>query len=131
MIVTITPLYAGLLALWYLVLSVRVIQYRASAKINLGDGGDSTMLRRIRAHGNFSEYVPLILVLMGLLELGKAPAYELHGIGAALLLARLLHGFAFSFTKSWVPGRFGGVVLTFLPLLVAGGLCVYQGLQGR
>lgn len=126
----ITPLYAGLLGLWYLVLSVRVILYRASAKINIGDGGDPMMLRRIRAHGNFSEYVPIILVLMGLLELGHAPAWELHGIGATLLLARLLHGYAFSFTRNWVPGRFGGVVLTFLLLLVTGGLCVMQGLKG-
>ena len=41
----VTPLYAGLLAIWYLVLCVRIIQYRGAAKISLGDGGNPHMLR--------------------------------------------------------------------------------------
>ncbi|MDR3418014.1 MAG: MAPEG family protein [Nevskia sp.] len=127
--IAITSLYAGLLALWFLVLSIRVIQYRGTAKINVGDGGDPTMLRRIRGHANFAEYVPLILLLMALLELGHASVYVLHGLGATLLVGRLLHGISFSFTDYWMPGRFVGVILTFLALLVAGGLCALQGLR--
>jgi len=127
----VTPLYAGLLAMWYLVLSIRVIQYRGAAKINLGDGGDPHMLRLQRAHANFSEYVPLILLMIGLLELSHVSIYILHGLGAALLVARLLHGIALSFTEKWMFGRFWGTLLTFILLLLAALLCVYQGVQGH
>ena len=54
----------------------------------------------------------------------------LHALGLTLLLARLLHGVALSFTGAWKFGRFYGTLLTFLVLLVTGGLCVYQGLVG-
>lgn len=124
---TITPLYAGLLAIWFLVLSYRVIQKRGSG-INLGDGGNEEMLRRIRGHGNFSEYVPIILIMLGMLELGGAQAWLLHVLGATLVVSRLMHGIAFSFTQKWFIGRFVGTLLTLILLLVAGGLCIWQGI---
>jgi uncharacterized membrane protein YecN with MAPEG domain len=125
----ITPLYAGALALWFFALSFRVIRYRGHG-ISLGDGGDTNLLRLIRGHANFAEYVPLILVMMALLELSHYPAPVLHGLGIALLVARLLHGISLSFTDSWGFGRFWGTTLTFILLLVAGGLCLWQGLKG-
>src|SRR5256885_15629831 len=42
----VTPLYAGLLALWFLVLSWRVIQRRGKGTW-LGDGGDQALPRLI------------------------------------------------------------------------------------
>jgi len=126
----ITLFYAGLLAIWFLVLSVRVIRMRGTAKINLGDGGNEAMLRRIRGHGNFAEYVPLALVLMAMLELGGLQKTVLHALGATLLTARLLHGIAFSFTQKWFVGRFLGTLATFIVIAVAGGLCVWKGLAG-
>ena len=55
----VTPLYAGLLAIWFLVLSARVVQGRAGpGSPSLGDGGNPAMLRRIRGHANLAEYVP-------------------------------------------------------------------------
>ena len=125
----ITPFYAGLLALWFLVLSVRVVQRRQGG-IFLGDGGDPQMLRVIRGHANFTEYVPLILLLMALLELGHTSSYLLHAAGIALLVARLLHGYALSFTQKFRFGRFYGAGLTLLVLLVCGVLCVWQGVRG-
>ncbi|MGH8538978.1 MAG: MAPEG family protein [Stenotrophobium sp.] len=124
----VTPLYTGLLALWFFVLSYRVVQLRGHGA-SLGDGGDPVMLRRIRGHGNFSEYVPLILLMIGLLELSHYPAYLLHALGITLLVARILHGVSLSFTEKWKFGRFYGTLLTFILLLAAGGLCVFQGLR--
>jgi uncharacterized membrane protein YecN with MAPEG domain len=122
----ITPIYAGLLALWFFVLSYRVIRLRGHGA-SLGDGGDPELLRRIRAHGNFSEYVPFILLMIGMLELGHFPALLLHILGLTLLIARLLHGYALSFRESFKFGRFWGTALTFALLLVCGALCLYQG----
>lgn len=125
----IVPLYAGILALGFFVLSVKVIGFRRKG-VSLGDGGDPLLLRAIRGHANFAEYVPLALVLMGFLEANHASALLLHGLGIALVIARLLHGYALSFTEQFAFGRVVGTVLTFSVLLVSGTLCIVQGVRG-
>ena len=122
----VTPIYAGLLALLYLLLSYRVVQSRGHGRPSLGDGGDQDLLRRIRGHGNFAEYVPLLLLMIAMLEFNHLPVYLLHALGITLLIARLLHGYALSFTESFKFGRFWGTALTFLLLLVCGVLSLYQ-----
>jgi uncharacterized membrane protein YecN with MAPEG domain len=127
---TVTLIYAGLLALVFFVLSVRVVQGRmGKGRPSLGDGGDNAMLRRIRAHANFAEFVPMILLMIGFLEAGGAPSWQLHALGATLLVGRLLHGYAMAFTERFVFGRSVGAGLTFLALLAAGVLCLYAGLM--
>jgi len=124
----VTPLYAGVLALLFLVLSVRVVAVRS--RVSLGDGGDPIVLRRMRAHANFAEYVPLILLMMGMLELGHFSTTFLHAAGIVLVVARLLHGYALAFTQKFKFGRFWGTALTFSLLAVCGVLCIVQGLRG-
>lgn len=127
----VTPLYAGILAIWYLVLSARVVARRRGARISLGDGGDAEMQRRVRGHANFSEYVPFILLLLALIEIGGATSIlVLHLLGATLVVARLLHGYALSFSTNFFFGRFVGTVLTFLVLAITGVLCLWRGVAG-
>jgi uncharacterized membrane protein YecN with MAPEG domain len=123
---TVTPIYAGLLALLYLVLSYRVVQMRGKGMPSLGDGGLEPLQRRIRGHANFGEYVPFLLLMLGSLELGHLPPAWLHALGATLVIARLLHGHALSFTAGWKFGRFWGTALTFLLLAVECVLCLCQ-----
>ena len=127
----VTPLYAGLLALWFLILSVRVIRTRGSEKIYLGDGGNTRVTRIIRAQANFAEYVPLALIMMAMLELTHHSIYLLHALGILLLVARLLHGYAFSFTQHFLFGRVGGAGLTFLVIAIEAALCIYQAIIGH
>ncbi|HEX5864881.1 MAG TPA: MAPEG family protein [Casimicrobiaceae bacterium] len=126
----VTPLYAGLLALWFLVLSWRVIQRRGKGTY-LGDGGDQALLRVIRGHANFAEYVPLALLMMGFLEVSRYSIYVLHVLGIVLFVARLLHGYALSFTEHFSFGRLWGSTLTFIVLAIEAVLCIYQGIQGQ
>ena len=119
----ITLLYAGLSSLWFVVLSLRVIQKRR-AGISLGDGGDPDMARRIRAHGNFAEYVPLALLMVGGLELDGASPILVHALGASLLGGRLLHGTALAFREQFPFGRAGGTAFTLGTLITAGCLCI-------
>jgi uncharacterized membrane protein YecN with MAPEG domain len=84
----VTALYAGSLALWFLVLSYRVVG-RRRAGISLGDGDDPGMLRVVRGHANFAEYVPLALIMLAILELGGTSLLVLHLLGLALLAGRL------------------------------------------
>lgn len=124
----VTPLYAGILALFFMILSIRVVKLRGP-KASLGDGGNPVLLRRIRAHGNFSEYVPLILLMMAMLELSHFPGYLLHALGSILLVSRFLHGYSLSFSEQFKFGRLWGTALTFTLLLVCGVLCIYQAVH--
>lgn len=126
----ITLLYAGLLGLLFLVLSVRVIQGRGSSGVSLGDGGDALLQRRVRAHANFAEYVPLVLLMIGFLESAGAAAWLLHGLGGVLLIGRLAHGYALAFHTNFPPGRLVGASGTLLTLLVGSLACVWQALGG-
>src|SRR5881398_3524107 len=126
----VTPLYAGLLTLWFVLLSVRVVNLRQRG-IAFGNGSDIGVTRIVRAQANFAEYVPLALLLMGFLEVTRYSIYLLHALGVILVVARLFHGLALSF--GWQPrfGRVAGAGLTVLVLLVEAVLCVYQGFQGQ
>lgn len=113
----ITPLYAAVAALMLIALSARVIGMRRRRRVSIGDGEDEILALRIRAHGNFIEYVPMALVLLLLLELGGASAWLLHGLGIALLAGRLVH--AWSLGAHNGTGRIIGMGLTFGVLAVA------------
>jgi uncharacterized membrane protein YecN with MAPEG domain len=123
----VTPLYAGLLTLWFIVLSARVLGFRRQG-ISFGDGGNPKVLRVVRGHANFAEYVPLALLLMAILELSRFSIYILHALGITLVIARLLHGYALSFTEHFQFGRVGGAALTLAVLLIEAVLCIYQAI---
>ena len=127
----VTPLYAGLLALWFLLLTLRVVQERHRTRISLGDGGDATLHRRIRGHANFAEYVPLALLMMGFLEVGHRSIYLLHALGIALVVARVLHGLALSFGWQTRFGRVSGAAITIVVMMIEALLCLYQGINGQ
>ena len=114
----ITALYAGLLALILVVLSVRVIRGRITGSVSLGDGG-GVLSTHIRAHGNFIEYVPIALILMGLLESRGTAGWVLHVLGIVLLVARILHPFGLTM-KSPNFARATGATGTLLVVLVGG-----------
>jgi uncharacterized protein len=117
-----TAFYAGLLALFYLGLSGWVIASRVSENVLFGDGGDASVLKRVRSHANFAEFVPLALILIGLLEAGGAGHGLIQGLLLALLVARILHPigmFAAPNSPRQFACRGGGILLTLAVLGVA------------
>lgn len=92
----ITAVYASLLALFFVYLSARTIRLRRRLGIGLGFSENPDMLRAIRVHGNFTEYVPLALLLIFLVESAKADPWLVHILGATLLAGRLSHAFGVS-----------------------------------
>ena len=115
----ITPLYASLLALLFLALSVRTLRLRKSLKIAIGDAGNPVLLRAMRVHSNFAEYVPLCLFLVFLVEINEANALIVHGLGSCLLLGRLSHAFGVSQARENYVFRVFGMVMTFAVLVGA------------
>jgi uncharacterized protein len=120
-----TLLFAGLCALIQVALTAMVIVRRAKTGVDLLDGGDVPLLRRIRAHGNFSETAPMALLLLALLEMRGLSVTWLWALGIGLLLGRLLHAWSLLTTNTaW--NRRGGMVLTLTVLSVQGVLCVWM-----
>ena len=117
----ITSLYAGLLAILFVALSAWVVAGRVQTD-TLQGGGSDALQRRIGAQGNFAQYVPYALLLMGLLEASGASHGLIHGLGIVLLVARLLHPFGMYAPKN-SPQQFacrgGGIMSTFAVILVA------------
>ncbi|KIN60493.1 Membrane-associated protein in eicosanoid and glutathione metabolism [Sulfitobacter noctilucae] len=114
MIPLLTPLYAGLLALIFVVLSWRVILYRRANLISLGDSGDKALLKRMRAQANCAEYAPVAIILMLLAELSGAPGVAVHTLGIAFVTGRILHAIGFSATPQKIGLRQIGMVLTLM-----------------
>lgn len=114
---TISLLFASLHALLLLALLAPISRHRYRQRINLGDGGDPVLLRKIRVHANFIEYVPMALLMLALLELGGLPPWLLWLLGAALLLARVMHAAGFSRRPGYSFGRFWGTAVTWGVLL--------------
>ncbi len=86
----VTALSAALLGLLLVVLAARVSQLRIRHKILWGDGGNPTLMRAIRAHGNTAEYAPIFLLLALVYELGAGATGFLIACCAAFVLGRLL-----------------------------------------
>ena len=112
----ILPPYAALLALIFVLLSVRTLRLRKQLRIGIGDGGNPQLLRAMRVHSNFAEYVPLSLVLLLLVEGQGAPALLVHGLCLGLLVGRAAHAFGVSQPKEDFRFRVLGMVLTFAVL---------------
>ena len=116
-----TAIFAAVLALVYAGLTVWVMLSRTSKGTLQGDGGDADLQKRVRAHGNFGEYVPLALVVIGLLEGGGGG----HGLVLTLLwlllIGRLLHPvglFARPNTAGMFACRGGGMLATLIAIAV-------------
>ncbi|MES2096410.1 MAG: MAPEG family protein [Pseudomonadota bacterium] len=116
---------AGLINFW---LAIRASRVRISDKVLFGDGGNPLMLKRMRAHANFAEYAPAILILMALIELARGPGLALWLIGIVFIVARLCHAFGMdSETPSKL--RVAGASLTWLALLGLSGWALVIGYQ--
>ncbi|WP_435105141.1 MAPEG family protein [Arhodomonas sp. AD133] len=112
-----TPFYAAILALLFVALSVRTLRLRHRLRIPVGDGGNQTLLRAMRVHSNFAEYVPLTLLLIFMLEAAGGPGALVHGFGVCLVVGRLVHAYGVSRTDENYRFRVFGMALTFIALV--------------
>jgi len=108
----ITPYYAAVLALLFIILSVRTIKSRREHKVAIGDGGEKSILRASRVHANFSEYVPLTLLLIAMLEIQSYSDWIIHGLCIALLAARIAHAYGVSQSNENFKFRIFGTATT-------------------
>jgi uncharacterized membrane protein YecN with MAPEG domain len=111
-----TAVIAAVLALMFARLSFQVIGLRRKNKVALGGGGVDELERAIRAHGNFAEYVPICLILIGALELNGAPIVWVALMGLLLVLGRYFHAKGINEPPPEFTNRIRGMKLTFAAL---------------
>lgn len=112
-----TALYALPLALLGLVLWFRVTLMRAKLKVSIGDAANTLLHQRIRQHGNFIEWVPMVLVLMVIAEGNGTGTLWLHLSGGLLLAGRLIHPFGLKADNASHPLRYVGNTASLLATL--------------
>ena len=113
----ILPLYASILALLFVTLSVRTLRLRQRLKIGIGDAGNTQMLRAMRVHSNFAEYVPLSLLLLYLVEAQGGWPLLVHALGLCLVTGRLAHAYGVSRTNENFNFRIAAMAMTFTVLV--------------
>ena len=119
---TITGFYLAILALIFLVLGLQVSRLRRGNRVLFGDGDNRELRSAIRAHANFAEYVPIIVLMVALLEISGLPALRVHLLMGTLMVARLMHPLGMYVgprTLQFQICRVGGISLTWLVLVAA------------
>ena len=106
---TITLTAAGALALLNFWLSLRIATLRSAENIWVGDGGHPQLTARMRAQLNFAEYAPIVLILIGLIEVTKGTQLWLAIVAGVFVLGRACHALGMD---GWKPGRMIGMACT-------------------
>ena len=114
----VTMVMAGLMALMGTLMSALVSRRRWATKVVRGDGGDKLLGKRIRAFGNFAEYAPLSVILVGLCEFAGMAAVFVTALAAAFILGRLFHASGMLWRGTWIA-RGIGIVLQHAASVVA------------
>ena len=115
----ITPLYAAILGLLFVVLTFRTLRLRRNLKIALGDGEQPVLTRAIRVHSNFAEYVPISLLLIFFLELETGAGFWVHLLCVALVIGRSIHAYGVSQVEENYRLRVTGMALTMGVIIAA------------
>ena len=129
MIPTIVPIYAAIFAVMLVALSLFVAKTRGDVRVSIGDGGNIVLRRRIRVQGNFTEYVPMALILFTFVELQGWPRWLVHGLCLVLLAARLLHAYGVAQEPEDLRLRATGMATTAILLVAAAGLLLYSAIR--
>ena len=111
----ITLTIAGAAALLNIWLAYRVSAQRRQHKVSLGHGGNPGLEARMRAHGNYVEYTPFFLILLGLIELARGAETWLWLVAIIFIVGRILHAFGMD-RPAPNALRVIGILLTWLTL---------------
>ena len=114
---------AAILNLW---LMIRVGRVRNAEKVFVGDMENEAVIRRTRAHSNFVENAPFVLLLVGVIELSGRGDPWLAYVAGIFMLGRVAHAFGMD-GGSLSKGRMIGTIISMLTLM---GLAVVAVLIG-
>ena len=112
-------LWAALLILTLLGLSLAVVRQRQRHGVMFGDGGVPELAQAIRAFGNAAEYIPPGLIGLTVMAMVGAPALAVHAAGFILFAGRAAHAVGLSRESGPSRLRSIGMVLTWVAYILA------------
>ncbi len=104
---------AAIINVWHM---LRIGRIRASEKIAHGDGGNTLLMRRMRAQANFIECTPIVLILIAAIEASEKGGTWLAIAGAVFMLGRVTHPIGMD-AEGTHPGRMIGALTAMLALV--------------
>jgi uncharacterized protein len=110
-------LYAAVLGLILVALSAQVVLARRRHRVRLGVGEEDAMQQAVRVQANFTEYVPLAVLLLVFAEITGLPTAAVHGAGLLLVTSRIVHAFGLSRSPGLTFGRLYGTAGTWLTIV--------------
>ena len=119
-----TIFFSAFFTIIYLFLSFRIGYLRGSPVMKLFFKMDKEVSvlkldRNVRAHGNFSEYVPLFLILLMIMETNNKMSFDyLLTFCLIFLYGRCAHAICFAFFDFSPFLRISGMICTYFSLLV-------------
>ena len=122
--ILLTSIFASLFTIFYLFLSFRIGYLRGSPVMKLIFKMDKEVPaikldRNVRAHGNFSEYVPLFLILIYIFESLNLVSFNyLLIICLVFSYGRVAHAICFAFYDHNPFLRISGMLCTYLSLAI-------------
>ena len=123
----ITAITAGVLLILQMLLAFTVSGARGQKDLWVGDGGEDSLLRAIRRHGNFAENAGIFVAGFALLELSKFSPTLLPVLCAAFVVARLAHVVGLSQANTGNAFRLAGGLGTYLTGLALGAALIWVG----
>jgi len=123
-VLPITLTIAAAAAVLHIWLAGRVSAVRNSQKVSIGDGGNEALIRRMRAHANYGENLPIVLILLALLELAGGDPRILWGAAILFVIARILHAFGMDRPHPSKLRMFG-MMGSILALLILVGYAIF------
>ncbi|RBP50785.1 MAPEG family protein [Arenicella xantha] len=108
----VTPLFAAVLGLLYVLLAFNVIRFRIRYRVAYGESDNIELIKASRIHANFGENVPFALFLMWMVESMTLSSFEAFWLGSILLIGRVLHVVGMAYPKNLMICRQIGVLAT-------------------
>ena len=130
MSLSVLPIFLGVFTFFYIFLALRIGYMRGSPVMKIFFKmdeaiSDEKLQRNVRAHGNFSEYVPIFSILLLALEIENSTTL-FYLLTSTLIFAygRLAHAICFAFFEFNPFLRISGMFFTYIGLL----LLAYQAI---
>lgn len=130
-VLPVTAFVTAVCALMLLITAIGTVRQRMRLSAAFGDGGDAKLISASRSHANLAEHAPIVILMLGVLELAHASPLGLKALAGLFLAARVLHIiglYAPIDSKPPLP-RSLGVIGTWLTMLVLAGWCLALAAQ--
>lgn len=124
----ITTIFLAVLSLMYLAVSLHVSRIRNQLGVRHGVGDSPKLLHAVRAHGNFSEYVPILIFILWMMEYNLASGWLLWVFGLIVVVGRVAYTYGMLSAAHPLWARGVGMLCTYVPLLIGSVVLIYVAL---